>query len=463
MREEKNDLKYWLHLLEVFVNKEIMAEDMEQPMLVEDEPSYGKRKLFRRLPVLLVLGLVVTIVIVVVVAVVDLNTKSSQSTDSSNDDNTNTTQSGSGGGSDRFGNIGQIDSIENGSSPKSPITGADAEVSHVAESNELVANVTIVASAVEREGTSILGSSSDSDGDAFDSSLATDSFIGKPAIVLTSEDSEGATTKPKTQYEGGQMHKLQVPSRSRQQVVDVYTPTSYDHDGDPMPLVVMLHGLGGSGPAAARTQGMHQASEDLGFVYVAPTAVNRGGGGRRAWCATPGCCCSGGNDSYESDSLFLGDMIQEIIKEFNIDEDKVYIIGVSNGGFMSYRLACDYSELIAGIMPICGSNYYDLESSCRASSPVHVLHIHGTRDRIIPYGGGRNSRSASGNVYNWATVVNGCSSTFEESSTARSDYLTIPSNHGWGNRLQSVNPIRYIDDGCLADTELWTVPGVGHW
>lgn len=159
-----------------------------------------------------------------------------------------------------------------------------------------------------------------------------------------------------------------ITGQSRTQTVHVHVPDAYiDSDNNlkrnnlnsqkevvRFPLIVLLHGLGGTGGGQIRLMGMEKASEDLDFVFVAPQAVNRGSSGRRAWCASPQCCCQafavgccGGRskscpydcDIKDSDSVFLRDMIDHIKSEYRIDESRVYIIGISNGGYMAYRMA----------------------------------------------------------------------------------------------------------------------------
>ena len=223
----------------------------------------------------------------------------------------------------------------------------------------------------------------------------------------SSSDTVGSRSSVKQQPDArprARRHEVTVRSEARTQAVTVYTPAQYyDGGGGGAPLLVLLHGLGGTGPQIGKQYGMADASDDLGFVWVAPSAVNSGKRAR-AWCATDVCCCERGisADKYASDSLFLGDMIRQIIREFpGVDADRVYLIGISNGGYMSHRMACDHSEMIAGIMNICGGHFRDLRRSCRATSPVHVLHLHGTRDTVVPYRGSRYRHGAEDNLRTW--------------------------------------------------------------
>ena len=87
------------------------------------------------------------------------------------------------------------------------------------------------------------------------------------------------------------------------------------------------------------------------------------------------------------DSGYLWDLVDEIKRQLTIDDRRVYAVGHSNGGFMSYRLACDHADVFAAIASLAGGTYKD-ENLCGPSEPVHVLQIHGTADGTIRYDGG---------------------------------------------------------------------------
>lgn len=147
---------------------------------------------------------------------------------------------------------------------------------------------------------------------------------------------------------GAQAREVPVTVVStRTETVKVNTPDNYN-GSDALPLAVMLHGLGNSGPLTSRRWNMEKAGNDKNFHWVAPT-----GPGRR-WCGAGCCGCSS-----DRDSKFLRAMVEQIIEEpgINVDESRIFFMGISNGGFMSYRMACDHADLIAGIMPVCGANY----------------------------------------------------------------------------------------------------------
>ena len=267
---------------------------------------------------------------------------------------------------------------------------------------------------------------------------------------------------------------LNVEGDTRSQTVFLNLPSQYaEGEGAmPVPLVVLLHGLNGRGGAYARLYNLETVAEQKQLAYVAPDAVNRGerwSFGSRAWCASPICCCGGRTltcnnrcrDDYELDSSFLREMIESILDRFNVDDSRVYVIGISNGAYMAYRLACDHGDLVAGILAICGGNVNGEELKKRCGAPVHVLHVHGDRDTVVPYGGlGSFLKTAPANVFNWATLVNRCSGTFRLDS----DYLDErPTDHAWGRQLPGrISVMRYDDTTCQASAELHIVAGAGH-
>lgn len=156
------------------------------------------------------------------------------------------------------------------------------------------------------------------------------------------------------------------------------------HNYDPSrayPLVMLLHGYGSG---AAETLFYMEASliqSQYDFIILAPEGtINKEG--RRFWNATPECCAP--QDSQVDDSSYLQALIVEVQEKFSVDLGQIYVMGVSNGGFMAYRLACDSGGLFAGIVSITGAMYAD-NSLCKPYSPVSVLQIHGTHDELVPY------------------------------------------------------------------------------
>ena len=177
--------------------------------------------------------------------------------------------------------------------------------------------------------------------------------------------------------------------------------------GDVMPLIVLLHGYGSTGPSQSTYFGLHHLVDDYGFAYVAPTG-EKDLIGLHAWTATNVCC---GLVHPHDDSTYLATLIDTIEDTIAVDPKGVHFVGHSNGGFMSYRMACDHSERVASVASLAGATWDD-PADCNATDPVHVVQIHGSNDATILAEGdcwwpGGCYPSATGTALRWA-VSNGC-------------------------------------------------------
>ena len=183
--------------------------------------------------------------------------------------------------------------------------------------------------------------------------------------------------------QAGERVDVDVVSMLRNETVSVHLPSSRISGTMMMPLVLLLHGVGGSGPELATYFGLADASEALEFAWVAPSGVRSRGckpwsGNDRRWCGASccGCCeCDEGHilNNDARDSSFLRAMLEAILENtsLHIDPRRIHVLGRSNGGFMAYRLACEHADLIASIVTIC-AGFYKVRSHthmyrCRAS------------------------------------------------------------------------------------------------
>lgn len=165
--------------------------------------------------------------------------------------------------------------------------------------------------------------------------------------------------------------------------VTVHTPPTYD-PSQPAPLVMLLHGFTLSGQIQEDYFRLLPWSDQLGFLYVFPDGTTDQDG-NQFWNATDSCC-----DFYDSgvdDSGYLRDLIDEIIEQLNVDTERIFLLGHSNGGFMAYRMACDHADVIAAIASLAGATYVE-STQCTPSEPVRTVQIHGTVDSLVRYGGG---------------------------------------------------------------------------
>jgi len=187
----------------------------------------------------------------------------------------------------------------------------------------------------------------------------------------------------------------------------VKVPPTYDA-ATPAPLVILLHGYGATGAVQNSYFGLEPVALENGFVYAYPDGTPDTSG-KQFWNATDACCdfLNTGVD----DSKYLIDLVDEIETRVNIDPKRVYFVGHSNGGFMSYRMACDHADRVAAIVSLAGETFAD-DADCKATTPVSVLQIQGTADETVPYDGGDlgpgfTAPGAAQSVADWA-ARNGC-------------------------------------------------------
>jgi polyhydroxybutyrate depolymerase len=208
-------------------------------------------------------------------------------------------------------------------------------------------------------------------------------------------------------------HELSLTHQGRERGFIVHVPASYRADR-PAPLVLALHGGGGSMDVMARDRlyGLVSQSDASGWVVVFPNGHSRFRGGRFAtWNA--GICCGGARDSGSDDVGFLREVVTEVQRRLNIDPRRIFATGMSNGGMMSYRLACEASDVFRAIAAVAGT---DGTTACRPGRPVPVFHIHARDDDRVLFNGGSGSASDThadfvsvpATVDKWARL-NGCS------------------------------------------------------
>lgn len=145
-----------------------------------------------------------------------------------------------------------------------------------------------------------------------------------------------------------------------------------------------LHGGGGNMDYQAENYGLIEKSEQAGFIAVFPNGYSRFRGGMFAtWNA--GKCCGQARDRKIDDVGFLSEVIRRVQVQTNTDRTGVFVTGMSNGGLMAYRLACERPGLIRGIAPVAGT---DNTISCTPGTPVPVIHFHARDDTHVLFTGG---------------------------------------------------------------------------
>lgn len=177
-----------------------------------------------------------------------------------------------------------------------------------------------------------------------------------------------AQPDPPTSYPvGSSAHELAIDGLDRE--YRVYVPSSLTEG--PSTLVVMLHGGFGSAEQAERVYGWDAQAEQDGFVVAYPQGVGRSWNG--------GDCCGSAASRDLDDVGFVEAVVDEVAATVPIDPQRVFAAGMSNGGILAYRLACE-SDRFAAIGVVAGT----LLTECAPPGPVSVRHIHGALDESIP-------------------------------------------------------------------------------
>ena len=157
----------------------------------------------------------------------------------------------------------------------------------------------------------------------------------------------------------------------------IYVPEIYD-GSKAVPLILNFHGFGSSASQQMFYGDFRDIADTEGFLLVHPEGTTLIG--NQFWnVGFPGI------SSTIDDVGFTEALIDELATLYTIDLDRVYATGMSNGGFMSFLLACQLSEKIAAVASVTGSMTQDTFDDCNAQLPTPVLQIHGTEDDVVLY------------------------------------------------------------------------------
>lgn len=166
----------------------------------------------------------------------------------------------------------------------------------------------------------------------------------------------------------------------------VYIPDSYEHISKSA-VVFVFHGFGGSNDQIMFNSDINSIAERENFIVVYPQGSS--------FFGYPHWNVGGWTNSSSVDDVGLIDFLIELIsQEYNINHDRIYATGMSNGGFFSFLLGCQLSEKFAAVASVTGSMTNETFNECNPQREVPVLQIHGTDDSIVTY----NGNSAIGSI-----------------------------------------------------------------
>ena len=160
----------------------------------------------------------------------------------------------------------------------------------------------------------------------------------------------------------------------------VHRPAGLAHNS---PLVVVMHGAGGTAEQVRTSFGWDNLADRDGFEVAYPNGIGR------YWNA--GNCCGLPHARNVDDVAFLHGLVGRLVAQDGVDPRRVYAVGMSNGAMMAYAWACSMPDDLAGIGPVAGA----LVAPCTPTPEVTVVAVHGTADRSVPINGGVGPRSVS--------------------------------------------------------------------
>jgi len=178
--------------------------------------------------------------------------------------------------------------------------------------------------------------------------------------------------------EPGEDRLLSVKQGDENRTFIVYIPARYDGE-KAVPLLIAFHGTPGNGPGMRLSTGLDEIADSEGWLIAYPN----GTGG--SWAA--GCLCLDPDFSGVDDIGFVNQMLGRIRSEYEVDMERIYSVGFSAGGVMSYRVACDLAETFAAVASVASSMSWAQAESCEPSKPVSVFSMIGSDDQAFPWRG----------------------------------------------------------------------------
>ena len=284
------------------------------------------------------------------------------------------------------------------------------------------------------------------------------------AILATSVSTGGCSSNSGESVDAAGEAKGDAGSIVAARPYNFKIPTGYDPN-KATPLVIDLHGYAGSGVVQEDYFQFGVIADEQTFLYAYPDGT-LDPTNNRFWNADDACCNFFA--SVVDDVAYLRATIDDISTKYNVDPKRIFVVGHSNGAFMTQRLACDVSDRIAAIASLAGAVWNDV-SRCNPSSHVSVLDVHGDADAVVNYNGGAVPAGLIGagdppqtqppypseakTMSTWA-AKNGCTGALTRNG------LTLDLD----TELPGAETSESAYAGCPSgiDIELWTIHGGSH-
>jgi polyhydroxybutyrate depolymerase len=251
-------------------------------------------------------------------------------------------------------------------------------------------------------------------------------------------DTDSCFSNPNLQIGGERVAQVQIPS-------DYTTTTRY-------PLIIVLHGFAANGYVQSIYLGLDTRVDSKQYILVVPDGTENASG-QKFWNATPACCARSQEDLQIDDVAYIRSLIEEAAATYSIDPGRIGLIGHSNGGFMSLRMACEASDLVTSVVSLAGSTFIDDASCAPTTRPVSVLAMHGDADDTVLYDGTPFYPGAAETIRRFAAHA-GC----DTSNPVMAPNLDVDGSIAGAE----TTVLQY--SGCAegVDVDLWTLVGAPH-
>jgi polyhydroxybutyrate depolymerase len=150
----------------------------------------------------------------------------------------------------------------------------------------------------------------------------------------------------------------------------------------PVPLVVALHSGGGRARAFAEFTGFDRLSDSAGFIVAYPEGFEGNWNDGRSRVGNRALV-----DNVDDVGFILA-IADALAKDYAVDAKRLYVVGISNGGMMALRAACDASDKIAAVAAVAAALPVRMKPRCNPSAPISVLIMNGSEDPVMPWRGG---------------------------------------------------------------------------
>lgn len=219
----------------------------------------------------------------------------------------------------------------------------------------------------------------------------------------------------------------------------IYIPASYNGN-TAFPLVFDLHGYTSNASQQQLYSNFMPIADTANFLVVYPQGTSLGG--QPYWNAGQGGA---------SDIQFISELIDTLKNNYTIDANSIYSCGMSNGGYMSYTLACTLNDKIVAVASVTGSMFTTQYNTCNPNRAVPTMQISGTADATVPYMGGTGTMHIDSVVKYWVEN-NNCN--------ASAQFTNVPNT----NLFDGCTAEHYVysggDNG--SSCELYKINGGGH-